>query len=348
MALQRWLAPGLTILVLIVLVVLMAMLMAMLAVPATGLPMSFEHYEYFFPAWDHILVPLVDQCSGNLSNYRNNFRADPRTGYGILNCVLDNFEEFRKSEMASASVILGLAPALLQQLSPTYADTAVLATRRPLLALLIAGGSPAVRLMEASNHGDLVEKLKEKSAWASLKEKPAWASFKKWCRPGPVSVAQYVLALTAIANNVQLAYELGVWTVCSFSPSQTTLPAVWCVSAVIVHLVGWLVMRARLGPVAEKDGILAATPPRRGAKTQLVDKSEGPVFLVLASCLYVGTAVQTLYGTLILSSLVFIGVGDATVVVLRYIASTLVCRLLVICELSGMRPLELKSEEADK
>ncbi|KAM6525905.1 hypothetical protein FSOLCH5_002033 [Fusarium solani] len=196
MALQHWLAPGLTILV----IVALTAMLAMLAVPATGLSMSFEHYEYFFPAWDHILVPLVNQCSGNLSNYRNNFRADPRTGYGILNCVLEDFKEFRKSEMASASVILGLAPALLQQLSPTYADTAVLATRRPLLALLIAGGSPAVRLMEASNHGDLVKKLKEKSAWAlsedlkKLEEKSAWVSFKKWfkkwCRPGPVSVAQ--------------------------------------------------------------------------------------------------------------------------------------------------------------
>jgi hypothetical protein len=78
--------------------------------------------------------------------------------------VLHGFEEYRKTEMASATIVLVLARALLQHLSPTYTDTVVHATRRPLLALLIAGGSPALRLMEASNHSDLVKKLKEKPA----------------------------------------------------------------------------------------------------------------------------------------------------------------------------------------
>lgn len=341
MALRRWLAPGVMTLVLIVLVVLMVVL----AVPTTGLAMSFEHYVHYFPAWDHILKPLVDQCPDELANYRDLFQAQPRLGYRILDCVMTNFDEYRKSEMASASVILGLAPGLLQQLSPTYADTAVIATRRPLLALLIAGGSPAVRLMEASNHGDLVKKLKET---------PVWTFSENWGYAGLLSVAEYVLALAAIANNGQLAYELGVWAVCGFSPSQTTLPALWCVSAVVVHLVGWQAMRTRLKLVVKrkgshggkKAGVLAtwlkaeATPLRYASRTHLEGEAESPVFLALASLLYVGTAVQTLYGTLIMSSLVFIGVGDATVVVLRYFASTLACRLLVICELSGIRPVE--------
>lgn len=46
MALRCWLIPRLTILVLVVLV----MLIAVLVVPATGLPMSFEHCVHFVPS----------------------------------------------------------------------------------------------------------------------------------------------------------------------------------------------------------------------------------------------------------------------------------------------------------
>jgi hypothetical protein len=173
--------------------------------------------------------------------------------------------------------------------------------------------------MESTNHSDLVKKLKEKPAWAQPKNQ-GWA--------GPVSVVPYVLALAAVAHNAQLAYELGLWTVCGFSSSQTTLPAVWCVSAVVLHLLGWLTMRTRLELVPEKPDLeekphlkkgeilvvllkwlkVEATPLHWEARIHLGRETMDPMFLVLASCLYVGTAVQVLYATLNLSSLVYIGV----------------------------------------
>jgi hypothetical protein len=60
-------------------------------------------------------------------------------------------------------------------------------------------------------------------------------------------------------------------------------------------------------------------------------------FLTLASVLYVGDMLQALFGTIVLSSLVFISVRDAAIIVIRLVASALFARLIVIFELAGLR-----------
>lgn len=45
---------------------------------------------------------------------------------------------------------------------------------------------------------------------------------------------------------------------------------------------------------------------------------------------------QVIFGTVVFSSLLYIGVGDATILLLRYAASALSCRLIMYLELEGM------------
>ncbi|KAH7142726.1 hypothetical protein B0J13DRAFT_444933 [Dactylonectria estremocensis] len=307
-------------------IIILIALTCVLTVPKTVIALSSEHWIHFFPAWEDIISTILKKKNVQvaLKDYRDHFHKNPRTGYEITNLVLGAFPEFRKSEMASASVILGLAPALLQQLSPTYADTAELAICRPVLAFMIAAGSPAVGLMDPSNCINIVKKLEDKPKQGASDEQD-YARIEEGCKwtddlaPTIIWVFEYVLAAVAIANSLHLAYSLGVWAVCSFAPSNTTLPSVWCISAVLVHLFGWLVL----------DGMtLGGIFPSSFSLSTYRDRvAKGAV--ALAFCLYVGCAVQALYGTLILSSLLFISVRDATFVVLRYIASALICRLLV-------------------
>lgn len=50
--------------------------------------------------------------------------------------------------------------------------------------------------------------------------------------------------------------------------------------------------------------------------------------------------VQILFGTAVLSSLTFIATLDAVVVILRYVVSGCVCRIILMYELQGMRLVE--------
>lgn len=69
-------------------------------------------------------------------------------------------------------------------------------------------------------------------------------------------------------------------------------------------------------------------------------RKEGYVFYSFVSLLYVGSALQVLYGTAVLSSLAFLSVRDAIIVALRYMASTLVSRVVLVYEFAGMRGMQ--------
>ncbi|KPM46369.1 hypothetical protein AK830_g236 [Neonectria ditissima] len=215
-------------------IVILVALICVLTVPKTAIALSSEHWVHFFPAWTDIISTILKKkkIQAELQNYRDHFHKTPTIGYEILNLVLGAFPEFRKSEMASSSVVLGLAPALLQQLSPTYADTAELAICRPVLAFMIAAGSPAVCPMDPSNCVNVVNKLEDKPKQEPSSDDRGYARIEEECKwtddlaPTIICVSEYILAAVAIANNVHLAYALGVWAVCSFAPSNTTLASV--------------------------------------------------------------------------------------------------------------------------
>jgi hypothetical protein len=50
-----------------------------------------------------------------------------------------------------------------------------------------------------------------------------------------------------------------------------------------------------------------------------------------------GTAIVVIYGTLVFSSFMFIATQNATIIVLRYLVSALICRAVLKSELDGMR-----------
>lgn len=54
--------------------------------------------------------------------------------------------------------------------------------------------------------------------------------------------------------------------------------------------------------------------------------------------------VHLVFGTLVFSSLMFIATLDATKIVLRYMVSGLLCRFVLLYELSGMRAAEVEEK----
>ncbi|RSL77594.1 hypothetical protein CEP51_008942 [Fusarium floridanum] len=311
--------------------------------PATALGRSFAQYEHFFPAWDYqIKEQLRNDCVEEITNYRNRSLTRPQTGYQVIDCILRTTPEFRKAELAASTVILGLAPAVLQLLSASYVDTAVLAFRRPGLALLLAMSSSGVRPLSATEYEDFIAKMGTDPFRTNFGN-----PYSFWA-PRVVSAVEYFIACASVANNAYLAYQLSVWAVCTFAPSVDFLPAVWTAASVLIHIVGYFVARLRIKVEAKDDmslrssewrwlwNELVPTPWQSRLEVKNNTKETG-VFLGLVSFLYVGTAIQAFYGTIILSSLVFLSVRDSAVVVLRLMASALFARGILIYELAGFR-----------
>ncbi|RSL38055.1 hypothetical protein CEP53_015220 [Fusarium sp. AF-6] len=211
--------------------------------PAWALSRSYAQYKHFFPAWDSIIKDQLKQskCQEPLANYRNQSKTAPQVGYFVIDCILETMPEFRKAELAASAVILGLAPALLQVLSASYLDTAVLAFRRPGLALLLSISSSGVRPGVATQYDDFIDKLER--AHLDPLDAPSLENPLTPRLGRLVSCIQYIVAFGAVANNAYLAYQLSVWAVSTFPPAIDFLPAVWTAACFAIHVAGYMVAR---------------------------------------------------------------------------------------------------------
>ncbi|KAI1041891.1 hypothetical protein LB505_007643 [Fusarium chuoi] len=306
--------------------------------PTAALQRSNKQFREFFPAWEPLLKDhLKYNSSSEIQEYLNISSPALRPGYRVIDCILTTMPEFRKAELASASVILGLAPSVLQLLSASYLDTAILAYRRPRLAVLLAMCSSGVKLLMASEYDDFIAKLGTESSTTFGVPRFVGAQI-------IVSLTEYIIVAASVANNAYLTYQLCLQAVCTFAPAQDFLPAIWTASALAIHLFGYIAARLKTTvdtkSAWQDRGRLwsEVTPMARQPKLHV--KANGRHtgwFLTLASALYVGDCLQTLFGTLILSSLVFISVGDSAIIVIRLMGSALFARLVLTYELAGLK-----------
>ncbi|KAF5987406.1 hypothetical protein FCOIX_905 [Fusarium coicis] len=306
--------------------------------PTTALHRSNAQFRKFFPAWQPLLQDqLRYNCSSEIQDYLNISSPALRPGYRVIDCILTTMPEFRKAELASAAVILGLAPSVLQLLSASYLDTAILAFRRPGLAVLLAMCSSGVKPLTASDYDDFIAKMGTNSSTAF--GVPRFIGAK-----GIVSLVEYFIAAASVANNAYLTHQLCLQAVCTFAPAEDFLPAIWTALALAIHLVGYIAARLKITTDAKstwKDrGWLWSefTPTSWQPKLRVKDsRRHTGWFLTLASALYVGDCLQALFGTLILSSLVFISVRDSAIIVIRLMGSALFARLILIYEVAGLK-----------
>ncbi|KAF5547947.1 hypothetical protein FNAPI_8383 [Fusarium napiforme] len=306
--------------------------------PTTALRRSNAQFRQFFPAWQPLLQDqLKHNCSSEIQDYLNISSPALRPGYRVIDCILTTMPEFRKAELASAAVILGLAPSVLQLLSASYLDTAILAYRRPGLAVLLAMCSSGVKPLTASDYDEFIAKMEADSSTTFAVPRLVRAK-------GIVSLAEYFIAAAAVVNNAYLTYQLCLQAVCTFAPAEDFLPAIWTALALAIHLFGYIAARLKIttGTKSAWDdrGRLWSefTPTAWQPKLHVKDSGRHTGwFLALASALYIGDCLQALFGTLILSSLVFISVRDSAIIVIRLMGSALFARLILIYEVAGLK-----------
>ncbi|PHH78950.1 hypothetical protein CDD80_5982 [Ophiocordyceps camponoti-rufipedis] len=314
---------------------------------------SMVQYQNFFPAWDFFLRQRLEkECREPLANYMDPAFPDMRISYQVLDCLLRQFPEFRKAELSASAVVLGFIPTLLQLLSPSPTETASLALRRPLLAMLLAAAMPSARPLARHDHvGDALQVSRPLPPWMDARFPfgglDAYSSLVPWAR-AVVSGAQYLLACAAVANTSYRTYQLCVWTVCTFVPTLAYFPAVWHLAVVLIHLIAWAVASVRVRSPRRDYGFCAMrwlrielVPSAWAKRFTLESRHQGGgleyVLVAVEFLLYFMIPMQILYGTIVLSGLVFVSVMDAVVIATWYMLSTVVCRAILWYEIAGMR-----------
>jgi len=85
-----------------------------------------------------------------------------------------------------------------------------------------------------------------------------------------------------------------------------------------------------------------------GEGMSLALERETSFFLILSWLSSVGTALHILFGTMVLSSVLFVSTDDALKIGARILASHLVCRTIVELELAGLRATVKTDYEDEK
>ncbi|KAF7512712.1 hypothetical protein GJ744_000279 [Endocarpon pusillum] len=164
-----------------------------------------------------------------------------------------------------------------------------------------------------------------------------------------ISLLQYLLALAAASNVVTTSLELGLKTEVTWKKDDSYLPLTWVVLHLAIHLCAMI----RLHSFRDKQRASPESPIKATyitairlitAETRLCALREGHNFsgnetflaAVLGVVLSVLLVVHLFMGTMIFSSLLFIGVNDAWRIVLRYGVSAALAQLTRTFEIAGL------------
>ncbi|KAI9166436.1 hypothetical protein HJFPF1_02537 [Paramyrothecium foliicola] len=271
-----------------------------------------HQFDQFFPSWNGMIQQMLrEKCLEQLEVYKSEQLPEgENVGLSslvtpIIDCLLSEFPEFRKAELAASAVILGSMPNILQTIGSLTVETALLSLRRPLLAFLVSAGSPAVQVMKSS---EFPETLATASAVETSRQPRRVRSKTIFMLP-----LWTFLAVVIHVGGI-IALHLRVRVVPSTSKSM---------------------LRHR------ENGFPSWAPnelvPSGLQPTKRLEWREQNIWhLAISWQLGIGTLIHIIFDTLVLSSLLFFSVVDAVTIVSRYAASAIVCRAVVRIELGGM------------
>jgi hypothetical protein len=208
-----------------------------------------KHYIDWFPSYGYIFDEIArDECQLEHNDYLTGtkdgvrFTGRPTTlANRVVSCVLGKVTENVKANTGAAAVLLGLLPTVLGLVGSSTEEMGILAQHRPLLAFILALGSPVVspiRAFEFQDPRKLLQADGDEMLLPLPKLRGRWAV--------AVSALQYILAATAAGNIIHIGLEVGIKAVCSFAPDSVFLPLVWSLAAVLLNVLGALFIYLRL------------------------------------------------------------------------------------------------------
>ena len=257
--------------------------------------------------------------------------------------------------MSSAQVLLGVTPTILAILGSSYTELALLniVAKRPLLSCLLALGSPSIYMSRAFEYTDAAQLLQDRRG--RLRQN-AWTRWKLWL----LLIAEYTVAFAAIANIASINWQLGVRTICPIWSDNVIAPMLWSTLIIVGHIMGSFLLRLQIKrmdspKVPRMSGSTLMKWPRglkrivcewshtelqstyRQKDIRVTAFGERYITVIFSWILSTLIVLHVIYGTIVLSSLYFIGPRDALQVIARFIGSVLACRIVCMFEIAGLR-----------
>ena len=340
-----------------------------LEVHSANFDLHTHQFEQFFPAWnEYIQGILTNKCAHDYAIYRTeNISAIHGVHSGsslinpVLECILGQFPEYRKAEIAASGVVLGLIPTILQMLGSSVGDIASIGIRRPLLAILLSATSPAGSIIKSNSFIKAADRLvhgpETFREHVELDLVATQLSAVSSRFPLLVGLLEYVAVLGAVANVVYLTYQLGAHAIVVFAPQTVFIVPLWVSLGVVIHLVGRLglflcvkrVSNGNIDPELRERNCISRfwdsfkcylweefTPLAYHPAKRFERRVDSAWFHGVSWFMVLGVLAHIVFGTLALSSLLFFSVVDAINVVFRFTLSAWICRIVVHFELSGL------------
>ncbi|XXG94803.1 hypothetical protein Hte_001061 [Hypoxylon texense] len=292
-------------------------------------------------------------CNLTLVDYRAALRAprgsaEARTLLSICNrheaCVYAQLPPSVTLNYQGASILLGLAPVILSTLGPTLAELALLSARRPLLSLLVSLGAPVCWVTRAFEFHDPRDAVRGGRLVVGRKSTRVAVL---------ISATQYVLAAAAAGNVFSTMVETGRRTTLAWACTTAFAPLLWSTLAVLVNIVaaasGLVIKRASKREEGQPSPLWKTVYRAVASETTICANREvdyggktGEEVPMLAMFLFVAAGCMSffffLFGTAVFSGLQFVSFIDAFKrILVRLIVSTIVCRLILVVELAGLR-----------
>ena len=273
--------------------------------------------------------------------------------------------------------MLGLKTTLLSSIAPAVSEISLLSSRRPLMATLLTIGGPAVYDPRSLTYQSPLAILRPTSSLFRQTRKPI-SNRRHWTWVA----LQYATVAAVVFNVVHTSRQLGLRMVITWKCNTSYMPVLWSTLAAAIHIVaaiGWhsshamrrfrneqrqsrcastlhsslaQTVREELTLSIDSDVRLHAhkTCATDASASGMVPAEEGDESWVTMFAVLLADAtsfVHLVFGTLVFSSLTFIATLDAAKVVLRYMVSGLLCRYILLYELSGMRAAGVERKATD-
>ena len=327
-----------------------------------------DQFQHWYPHYKDLFSGILhDNCSAQYDAYLERNISNPINQLPItyawypfaepvVQCILNATPEFVKSDMAAAAVLLGLTPTILSlvAMGPEESSLMAIATTRPLLSFLVMAGSPALYIPRSFETDVPLNVLQQRAHHAKF---PNFSSKTS----AMLVLLQYVLSIGSIVNCITLSLQLGFQCIAVVEPDFPFFPLMWFWTAVLAHILGFLVFRLQMkveynGQRSKASRSLVARVKtwaknefRLSAQLETVDVYEAEktipvVAFRLLLCLYI--ICHLAFGTLTFSSLVFINTGDACGALIRYGCSVVVCKLVCMVEFAGLRHVKSQTKVA--
>ncbi|KAF6788435.1 hypothetical protein CSOJ01_15030 [Colletotrichum sojae] len=308
---------------------------------AAAQPVRTKHFQTLFPAWDGYLRNMMDSedCRDHREQYFNVSNTnDQALFYNLTNCVLSEMDELRKTEMGINGIVLGLLPTTLQLFGPSTGEIAVLGTRRPLLAFMLCVAMPSLSTNGRMDNpiGEMKKHLEGVRSLKLISGRGVWVM---------MSILEYVLAAAAAYNVFsqvsQVAYRSTSVSAIAINGKPASL-FLWLSLVYAVHILGMWSLFLRFWedetvPVgvglARGEWVPCARSRALGLKHR---KEVSPLSVVVKYTADILSAVGFVYGTVALSSQIFISLRDVVPIVARLMTGALVCRAVLSFEIHGL------------